>query len=86
MQIRSVEKESSGKFVITLEIESDQADSFLSKEEKLADLLNQAGCLATAELLKQADSTQGVVHTEQGKYYQKGVQKKSIKPPMAQSK
>lgn len=52
MQILSSQKDSHGKLTITLEIAPEQAQSFLENEEDLARLLNEVGCLATAQILQ----------------------------------
>jgi hypothetical protein len=86
MQILSQKKDSEGKLQIVLEISSGEAGSFLEKEENLAKLLNEVGCLATAEILKNADIFEKQIEVENKKYYQKALQKKSMKPPMGASR
>lgn len=81
MQILSHTKNSKGKLQIVLEIAAEEADSFLEKEENLAELLNEVGCLATAEMLKSSDLSEQQIQVKGQKYYQKSVQKKSTEPP-----
>ena len=81
MKILSSEKTDSGKLLITLEVESDTSISFLEQEEKLAELLNEAGCLATSSLLESLDKTGHKIEERGQVYYRKSVQKKSTKAP-----
>ena len=83
MEISTFEKDSSGTIYLTLKIETTSADNFLKKEEDLANILNEAGRLATIELLKQYDQQAKVIELPSGRHYSKGVQKKSLKVPMA---
>lgn len=76
MHILSSQKNSEGKLQITLEISCSEANSFLEKEENLARLLNEVGCLATAEILKNADVLQKRLEEEGVVHYHKSVQKK----------
>jgi hypothetical protein len=78
MQILSQKKALNGKLQIVLEISSDEAESFLEKEENLAKLLNEVGCLATIEILKEADLFKQQIEVEDKKYYQKSPQKKKV--------
>lgn len=84
MKVLSQKKALNGKLQIVLEIASDEAESFLEKEENLAKLLNEVGCLATIEILKEADLFKQQIEVEDKKYYPKSPQKKSTKPPTGQ--
>lgn len=83
MHILSSHKDVKGKLQITLEIAPDEAESFLEKEENLAKLLNEVGCLATAEILKNTDVLKQHIALENQRYYHKSVQKKSTNAPTA---
>ena len=83
MEISNLEKDSCGTIYLTLKIETTSADTFLQKEEDLAKILNEAGLLATLELLKEYDKKEKVIELPSGRHYFKGVQKKSLKVPMA---
>jgi len=81
MQITEIQGGSSGKMVISMEVSSQEGDSFLSSEEKLADLLNEVGRQATAHLLKEQDESAKIIYNDGVVYYSKGIKKKTMKAP-----
>lgn len=81
MEVSSFRKDASGTIYLTLKIETNSTDSLLQKEDDLAKVLNEAGRLATIELLQTYDKKVSVIELPTGRHYLKGVQKKSLKVP-----
>jgi hypothetical protein len=76
MEVSSLKKDASGTIYLTLKIETNSTDSLLQKEDDLAKVLNEAGRLATIEILQTYDKKESVIELPTGRYYLKGVQKK----------
>lgn len=76
MEVSTLTKDASGTIYLTLKIETLSTDSMLQKENDLAKVLNEAGRLATKELLETYDKKESVIELPSGRHYLKGVQKK----------
>lgn len=79
MKIVNSEKSTSGKLLITIEIDSESGTDMLSQEESLATLLNEVGLAASETLLLRHDCSSNSLEVGETHYYRKGVQKKSMK-------
>lgn len=82
MRIISKGRNEKGELEITLSITGANIEEFLDKEERLAELLNEAGLAATAHLLEESDVNESRMSTTEEKVlYRKGRVKKNTKRP-----